>query len=683
LNFVTWKMSSSFIPHSIVMRQTVPQLEDFNILFKVIREREENIIKLFKVVLTYKNSTIQSNKIRLHSLALSLNQAEEGQAKTEEIIINKYSDAILKEVRQQSVMKDFLSKLQEMYLKTKNRLIVLGVPQNIISYLDNSKQSERLTNGAMNAESIRLDAFLRSQIELSRRRFYDMQGLCLNQTEDVVNKLAQGDLNKSQESFMNLKIGQTISNNNNCETTPFSLLKTIVENGKDCSFSVKGTNKFPKTELSIYNVFELAADFKKPCKPGIKYEKSKTLNSEKMTAKPVQTPGRPVLKTTTLKLNIASDLSKKADDKANSFKKGSLRKGKLSSKKDHIEKNLNQTDYFSEAMEKYQECYFNQTIKSKVEEKNEFEIEENSQIKENFKREEKVNEAKPKMKNQTVNKIYLQLLAGNTEIKKSIDKYKASYDVFSQKQDENGNLILCKEEGNRVSTASSDKETNDGDSNKQRNSTRTFVRSCNDLDQEIFETSGQIELKKNYSKDDSSVCGLSHSSRIFGSQGKPIKAIHDRNILDVPKLNLSDNIFFEQKFDVNVEKKSLDRKIKKKASAPKSSKKQVIDKSFASTELDEFLFPNLNPRVGTPQSEDKRRSFESFYMLNSSKSPKFNGKNSEIFTPNRRTTVEKFMDLQQAKTEIFTSPKKSLMNMERFFSERTEKSSALRATIVK
>ena len=95
-------MSFNSIPHSIVMRQTVPQLEDFNSLFKVIRDREENIIKLFKVVLTYKNSTIQRNKIRLHSLAISLNQSEESQAKTEDTIINKYTDAILKEVRQQS-----------------------------------------------------------------------------------------------------------------------------------------------------------------------------------------------------------------------------------------------------------------------------------------------------------------------------------------------------------------------------------------------------------------------------------------------------------------------------------------------------------------------------------------------------------------------------------------------------
>jgi len=95
-------MSTSSISHSLIIRQTIPQLEDFNSLFKVVREREESIIKLFKVVLTYKNSAIQRNKIRLHSLSLSLNQAEEAQAKTEDIIINKYTDSILKEVKQHS-----------------------------------------------------------------------------------------------------------------------------------------------------------------------------------------------------------------------------------------------------------------------------------------------------------------------------------------------------------------------------------------------------------------------------------------------------------------------------------------------------------------------------------------------------------------------------------------------------
>ena len=95
-------MSTSSIPHSLIIRQTVPQLEDLNSLFKVIHEREENIIKLFKVVLTYKNSTIQKNKIRLHSLSLSLNQTEETQAKTEDTIINKYTDSTLKEVKQHS-----------------------------------------------------------------------------------------------------------------------------------------------------------------------------------------------------------------------------------------------------------------------------------------------------------------------------------------------------------------------------------------------------------------------------------------------------------------------------------------------------------------------------------------------------------------------------------------------------
>lgn len=582
-------------------------------------------------------------------------------------------------------MNDFLSKLQEIYQKTKNRLIVLGVPQNIISFLENGKQSEKLINGAMNAGSIKLDVFLKSQVELSRKRFYEMQRLCLNQTEEFVNKLGQLDLNRSQESFVNLNIGTQ-------DVTPFSLLKTIVETGdQDCDFSVTGTNKFPKTELSIYNVYELASDFKKPPKEGgvIKYKKSKTLTFEKTPnsinppSKPLQAPSKPLLKTTTLKLNIPSDSTKKADEKAkssNSFKKGSLRKAKTSLKKS----SQNQIVYLNGPIEKYQEFSFTRkTMKSRgIEESEKLEVMVEVQ------KEVKLNEvttkaSPPKIKSPIVNKVYLQLLAGNGEIKKSIDQYKESYFTFSQRREENEILANAKE--NRDSTASSDKDTNDGESNKQRN---TFVRSCNDLDEDILDLSGQIELKKHYSKDDSNIFRSGNkqelfcSSRVFSSQGKPVKGVHyDRNCLDLRKLNLSENIFFDQNV---VGKKNSDKKAKKKSIAPKSSKKQAVNKSFASTELDEFLFPRSedslrNPRLGTPQSEDKssRRPIESFYtfQINLNKSSvKMDERSSETFVSSKRTTVERLMDIQQFKTDsVFSpNPKKSVINMEKFFSERTE-----------
>ena len=568
-------------------------------------------------------------------------------------------------------MNDFLSRLQEIYQKTKNRLIVLGVPQNIISFLENGKQSEKLINGAMNAGSIKLDIFLKSQIELSRKRFYEMQRLCLNQTEEFVNKLGQSDVNRGQESFVNLNIGTQ-------DVTPYSLLKTIVEAGnQDPNFSITGTNKFPKTELSIYNVYELASDFKKPSKAAtgvIKYKKSNSINFEKTPSsvnppsKPLQAPSKPLLKTTTLKLNIPNDSTKKTD--GNSFKKGSLRKAKTSLKKS----SQNQIAYLNGPIEKYQEFSFS-AIKSQ-------EIEEYGKPEAMFKKEVKPNEAPtkaspPKIQNAAVNKIYLQLLAGNGEVKKSIDKYKESYSAFSQRQEENEILVNLKE--NRDSTSSSDKETNDGESNKQRN---TFVRSCNDLDEDILDLSNQIELKRHYSKDDSHIFGsgtkqeLFCSSRVFSSQGKPVKGVHyDRNCLDLPKLNLSENIFFDQNV---VGKKSSDKKSKKKSTAPKSSKKQAGSKSFASMELDEFLFPRSedalrNPRLGTPQSEDKssRRPIESFYTFNVKSS-------AETFVSSKRTTVERFMDLQISKTDSLCSPypksssKKSIINMEKFFSERSE-----------
>lgn len=90
--------SKSFATTTIVGRSIPVQTEDLNYLVKCFKEREENIIKLFKIVLLFKSSAIQKNKIRLHNLFVRFNKIEDIQVKNEAVITIKYNQSKMSHV---------------------------------------------------------------------------------------------------------------------------------------------------------------------------------------------------------------------------------------------------------------------------------------------------------------------------------------------------------------------------------------------------------------------------------------------------------------------------------------------------------------------------------------------------------------------------------------------------------
>ena len=90
--------SKCFSSATIVGRSIPVQTEDLNYLAKCFKEREENIIKLFKIVLLFKSSAIQKNKIRLHNLFSRFSKIEDIQVKNEAVITIKYNQSKMVQV---------------------------------------------------------------------------------------------------------------------------------------------------------------------------------------------------------------------------------------------------------------------------------------------------------------------------------------------------------------------------------------------------------------------------------------------------------------------------------------------------------------------------------------------------------------------------------------------------------
>lgn len=90
--------SRPFSAASVVGRSIPVQPEDLNYLLKSFKEREENIIKLFKIVLLFKSSAIQKNKIRLQNLFARFSKIEDIQVKNEAVITIKYNQSKMAQV---------------------------------------------------------------------------------------------------------------------------------------------------------------------------------------------------------------------------------------------------------------------------------------------------------------------------------------------------------------------------------------------------------------------------------------------------------------------------------------------------------------------------------------------------------------------------------------------------------
>ena len=88
------------IPSMVRLPKNIPQPEDLNKILKAVEERQENILKLFKILLMFKGSVAQRNQTRLNNLCLRLNKVEETQSEIEDTIISKNQNIKLYEPKQ-------------------------------------------------------------------------------------------------------------------------------------------------------------------------------------------------------------------------------------------------------------------------------------------------------------------------------------------------------------------------------------------------------------------------------------------------------------------------------------------------------------------------------------------------------------------------------------------------------
>lgn len=149
------------------------QIEDLNTLIDSLKRREENIIQLLDYNLKFKASGTHMDTVHLRGLYAQLTEREKKRIELEEQVIQKYVDLYVNDDYHKKLMNKMTNKILQLSSSARDKLIQLGIFQQIKEAFLGISTFEELIGSVLAQVPIDVHFFLNCLIDHSRKRFFD------------------------------------------------------------------------------------------------------------------------------------------------------------------------------------------------------------------------------------------------------------------------------------------------------------------------------------------------------------------------------------------------------------------------------------------------------------------------------------------------------------------------------
>ena len=576
-----------------------------------------------------------------------------------------------------SIMEDFMLQINQTYSKYKDRLIMLGVSQDIIKEVGTEIIPDQAMGWFSDSQIIKLDALLTYVVKDSRQRFSNVEKFAHEQIQDLLESDSK-EIHRFFEDTTDQTIEPVVEYMpRKLKDTSYNLLKTIIKSNPNFSgkkktktssqFEIKGTNKFPKTEFAV-NTVSYPSLLTSKIKRAAQYKRRDSLESidshinpsASLTTRTLQTQGNKT-KEKFFRSSSCADLDDTNCEEIADFNsrnnsiKSSVNKCVARPMSGGRAKSSKKSNRYVIPGPFDTQCY----VSSRESIKNSIEASRAREGKDITK------SSKKEVKNPMLERLYQQLLSENSHIKKSIDKYSSSYSIYSQKKDYPASLDHLDESTNGTSVICSETRIFSFDDRQIDQHFLTPIKDTANSTREIFNFGYPSALKKRDSKTES-------------------KKNENRTYIPLPKLNIMENLSINDQNDSELDKRSSGQGFGKKLKVSMTRKHLGASRNM-------ILNCNPDDKIEAHEKAALLASVENIFKrdkpLDTSIVNDFSNtrtqnlanlisrKTSELTDekiPVARTTVGRFTDLQNLANKSKTGPcnKKSKINIKQFCTPR-------------